>query len=84
MESLSSKNPDVKFLWCVIDVFTKYVWVKCWKIKKTKKVLHGIIKIGDKSYSKSTKSLINEGRDIYKYSYTQMIRWYWYFTVLDS
>ena len=28
MESLSSKNKNVKYLLCVIDVFTKYVWVK--------------------------------------------------------
>ena len=28
MESLSSKNKNVKYLLCVVDVFTKYVWVK--------------------------------------------------------
>ena len=28
MESLSSKNKNVKYLLCAIDVFTKYVWVK--------------------------------------------------------
>ena len=34
MESLSSKNKDVKYLLCVIDVFTKYTWVKPLKDKK--------------------------------------------------
>ena len=28
MESLSSKNKNVKYLLCVVDIFTKYVWVK--------------------------------------------------------
>ena len=36
MESLSSKNKNVKYLLCVIDVFTKYTWVKPLKDKKVK------------------------------------------------
>ena len=28
MGSLSSKNKNVQYLLCVIDVFTKYAWVK--------------------------------------------------------
>ena len=28
MESLSSNNKNVKCLLCVIDIFTKYAWVK--------------------------------------------------------
>ena len=36
MESLSSKNKNVKYLLCAIDVFTKYAWVKTLKIKKLK------------------------------------------------
>ena len=66
MGSLSSKNPDVKLLWFVIDTFTKYVWVKVLKDKKAKAVLHGLIKITDKSNSKSTKFLVNEGRKYYR------------------
>ena len=34
MGSLSSKNRCVKFLLCVIDVLTKYTWVKPLKDKK--------------------------------------------------
>ena len=34
MESLSSKNKNVKYLSRVIDVSTKYVWVKSLKDKK--------------------------------------------------
>ena len=28
MDSLATKNKKVKYLLCVIDVFTKYAWVK--------------------------------------------------------
>ena len=34
MKSLSSKNKNFKSLLCVIDVFTKYAWVKPLKDKK--------------------------------------------------
>ena len=36
MESLPSKNKNVKYLLCVIDVFTKFAWVKPLKDKKVK------------------------------------------------
>ena len=45
MGSLSSKNRGVKCLLCVIDIFTKYPWVKGFKDKKAKIVLHGFIEI---------------------------------------
>ena len=34
MKSLSSKNQSVKYLFCAIDVFTKYAWIKPLKNKK--------------------------------------------------
>ena len=36
VESLSSKNKNVKYLLCIIDVFTRYAWVKPLKDKKGK------------------------------------------------
>ena len=39
MESLSSKNKNVKYLLCVIDIFTEYAWVKSLKDKKIKQFL---------------------------------------------
>ena len=35
MGSLSSNNHGTKYLLCVIDIFTKYTWLKPW-IKKAK------------------------------------------------
>ena len=51
MESLSSKNKNVKYLLCVTDVFTKYAWVKPLK-KKDKTVLNVFIKILNESNRK--------------------------------
>ena len=41
MGSLYSSNCGVKYLLCVIDVFTKYAWVKPLKPKKGKTVVIG-------------------------------------------
>ena len=43
MESLSSKNTNVRYLLCVIDAFTEYAWVKTLKDKKGKTVLNVFI-----------------------------------------
>ena len=37
MESWSSKNPNVKYLLCVIDVFIKYAWVNPLTFSRPKK-----------------------------------------------
>ena len=55
MESLSSKNQNVKYLLCVIDVFTKYVWVKFLKDRKGKTVLKAFIEIVNESNRKQNK-----------------------------
>ena len=49
MELLSSKYKYVKYLSCVIDVFTKYAWVKPLEGKKDKAVLNGFIEIVNES-----------------------------------
>ena len=41
MESFSSKNKNVKYLLCVIEFFTKHVWVQLLKDKNGKTVLLG-------------------------------------------
>ena len=39
MGSLSSKSKNVKYLLCVIDIFTKFPWVKALKDKKVNQFL---------------------------------------------
>ena len=43
MESLSSKNKNVKYFLYVIYIFTKFAWVKPLKDKKAKTVLNSFI-----------------------------------------
>ena len=45
MESLVSTNKNDKYLLCVPDVFTKYVWLKTLKDKKGKTVVNAFIEI---------------------------------------
>ena len=49
MGSLSSKNCGVQYLLCVIDVFTKYFWIKSLNDKKVKTVLNGFFEIANES-----------------------------------
>ena len=49
MESLSSKNKNVKYFLCAIDVFNKYAWVKPLKAKKGKTFLNAFIEIVNES-----------------------------------
>ena len=53
MGSLSSKNRNVKYLLCAIDVFTKYAWVKPSKDKKGKTVCNAFIEIVKNSNCKT-------------------------------
>ena len=65
MESLPSKSRDVKYLLWVIDVFTKYVWLKVLKDKKVKTVFHGFIEIVNESNRKPNKLCVDQRRYFY-------------------
>ena len=65
IKSLSSKNKNVKYLLCVIDVFTKYAWVKPLKDKKGKTVLNTFIEIVNESNCKPNKLWVDQGREFY-------------------
>ena len=65
MESFSSKNKNVKYLFCVIDVFTKYAWNEPLKDKKSKTVLNAFIEIVNESNRKPNKLWVDQGREFY-------------------
>ena len=65
MGSLSSKNRGVKYFLCVIDVFTKYTWLKPLKDKKAITVLNGFIEIVNKSKRKPNKLWVDQERELY-------------------
>ena len=62
---MSSKNKNVIYLFCAIDVFTKYALVKPLKVKKGKTVLNALIEIVNRSNRKPNKLLVDQGREFY-------------------
>ena len=65
MESLSSRNKNVKYLLCVIDIFTKYAWVKPLKKEIVKTVLNAFIEIINESNREPNKLPVDQGREFY-------------------
>ena len=65
MESLSSKNKNVKYLLSVIDVLTKYAWVKPLKDKNRETVLNSFIEVLNESKCKPNKLWFDQGRQFY-------------------
>ena len=61
-EWLSSKNENVKYLLCAIDVFSKYAWVKTLKDKTGKPFLNVFIEIVIESNRKPNKLWVDQGR----------------------
>ena len=63
MGSLSSKNKNVKYLFCAMDVFGKYAWFKSLKDKKEKIVLHAFLEIVNESNREPSKLWVDQGRE---------------------
>ena len=66
MESLLSRNRNVKYLLWVTDIFTKYAWVKPLKDKKDKTVLNAFMEIVNGSNRKPNKLWVDQGKEFYK------------------
>ena len=62
MESLSSKNENVKYLLYAIDYFTKYAWVKTLKDKNGKSVVNVFIDILNEPNRKPNTLQVDQGR----------------------
>ena len=65
MESLSSKNKNVKYVLCDMDIFTKYAWGKRLKDNKGKTVLNVFIKIVNESNHKPNKLWVDQATEFY-------------------
>ena len=64
MGPITSKNRGGKFLFCAVDVFTKYAWFKTLQDKKAKTVLNAFIKIVNESKRKLSTLWANQGEKI--------------------
>ena len=63
MRDLKKKN--LKYLLCVIDIFTKYAWFKPTTDRKGKTFLNAFIEILNESNHKPNKLWVEQGREFY-------------------
>ena len=59
---MSYKDKNVKYLLCVVDAFTKYVWVKPLKDKNGKTVLNAFVEIVNESNCKPNELWVDQGK----------------------
>ena len=65
MESLSRKNKSIKYLLCVIDLYSKYVFVIPLKDKKGISIVNAFNKIIKQSNRKPNKIWVDQGGEFY-------------------
>ena len=61
MQVISKFNLGIRFLLCVIDIFSKYVWVIPLKDKKSITITDAFQKLLKESNRKPDKILVNQG-----------------------
>ena len=64
-QSISKYNKGIKYLLCVIDLFSKYVWVIPIKDKKGTSIVNAFKRILSDSNRKSNKIWLNQGSEFY-------------------
>ena len=65
MQLISKYNKGIRYLLCVIDLFSKYVWVVPVKDKKGVIIVHAFQKILDSSKRKPKKIWVDQGSEFY-------------------
>ena len=68
MQLLSKFNKGIRFLLCVIDIFSKYAWVIPLKDKKGITITNAFQKILDESNRKPNKIWVDKGSEFYSRS----------------
>ena len=65
MTLLSRFNKEIKYLLCVIDLFSRYAWVVPLKDEKGESIVKGFKKILDSSKRKPNKVWVDHGSEFY-------------------
>ena len=65
MTLLSRFNKGIKYLLCVIDLFSRYAWVVPLKDEKGESIVKGFKKILDSSKRKPNKVWVDHGSEFY-------------------
>ena len=74
MQLLSKFNKGIKYLLCVIDLFSKYAFVVPLKDKKGISILNAFQSILNKSKRKPNKILVDKGSEIYNASFKKWLQ----------
>ena len=73
MQSLSKYNKEIKYLLCVIDLFSKYAWVVSIKEKKGTSIVNAFKKIIPKRRKKN-KIWVDQGREFYNDNFKDFLK----------
>ena len=74
MQLLRRYNKGIRFLLCVIDIFSKYAWVVPLKDKKGGSIVTAFQSILKKSNRKPNKIWIDKGSEFYNASFTKLLQ----------
>ena len=73
MQSLSKYNKGIKYLLCVIDLFSKYAWVIPIKDKKGSSIVNAFKEIMSEK-RKPNKIWVDKGSEFYKKSFKDFLK----------
>ena len=65
MQLLSKYNKGIRYLLCVIDLFSRYSWIIPLKNKKGESIVEGFKKVLDDSNRKPNKIWVDHGSEFY-------------------
>ena len=68
MQLISKFNKGLRFLLCVIDIYSKHVWVIRLKVKKDITITNAFQKVLDKPNRKPSKRWVDKGSEFYNKS----------------
>ena len=74
MQLISKRNKGIRYLLCVIDLFSKYAWVVPLKEKKRVSFINAFQKSLDSSKRKPNKIWVDQGSEFYNNSFKKWLK----------
>ena len=74
MQLISKYNKRIRYLLCVIDLFSKYVWVVPLKDRKGVSIINAFQKILDSSKRKPNKIWVDQGSEFYSNVFKKFLK----------
>ena len=74
MQLLSKYDKGIRFLLCVIDIFSKYAWVVPLKDKKGVRIVAAFQSILKRSNRKPNKTWVDKGSELYNAPFKKRIQ----------